>query len=64
MEPRIQYAQTSDGVGIAYWTLGDGMPVDGLNVGGQIPYAPGMDLQHLDDPVAACHQGLIPRQRD
>ena len=24
MEPRIQYAKTSDGVNIAYWTLGEG----------------------------------------
>ncbi len=27
MEPRIQYAKTEDGVSIAYWTLGEGMPV-------------------------------------
>ncbi len=27
MEPRIQYAQTKDGVSIAYWTMGDGMPL-------------------------------------
>src|SRR5688572_3386299 len=27
MDPRIQYAQTSDGVSIAYWTLGEGTPV-------------------------------------
>ena len=26
MEPRIQYAQTTDGVSIAFWTLGEGMP--------------------------------------
>src|SRR6266545_607765 len=26
MEPRIQYAKTSDGVNIAYWTMGEGMP--------------------------------------
>src|SRR2546427_10574649 len=26
MEPRIQYAKTSDGVSIAYWTLGKGAP--------------------------------------
>src|SRR3989337_1385650 len=24
MEPRIQYAKTSDGVSIAFWTLGEG----------------------------------------
>ncbi len=27
MEPRIQYAQTADGVSIAFWTLGQGIPV-------------------------------------
>ena len=27
MEPRIQYAQTKDGVNIAFWTLGEGMPL-------------------------------------
>jgi len=27
MEPRIQYAKTADGVSIAYWTLGEGMPL-------------------------------------
>jgi class 3 adenylate cyclase len=27
MEPRIQYAKTADGVNIAFWTLGEGMPV-------------------------------------
>ncbi len=27
MEPRIQYAKTKDGVNIAYWTLGEGMPL-------------------------------------
>src|SRR3990172_3683643 len=27
MEPRIQYAQTVDGVSIAFWTLGEGTPL-------------------------------------
>ena len=27
MEPRIQYAQTADGVSIAFWTLGEGRPL-------------------------------------
>ncbi len=27
MEPRIQYAKTSDGVSIAFWTMGEGMPL-------------------------------------
>ena len=26
MEPRIQYAKTADGVSIAFWTLGKGIP--------------------------------------
>src|SRR3972149_2255536 len=27
MEPRIQYAQTADGVSIAFWTIGEGKPL-------------------------------------
>lgn len=27
MEPRIQYAQTKDGVSIAFWVTGQGMPL-------------------------------------
>ena len=27
MEPRIQYAQTADGVSIAFWTLGEDTPL-------------------------------------
>ena len=27
MEPRIQYAQTTDGVSIAFWTMGEGTPL-------------------------------------
>ena len=27
MEPKIQYAKTSDGVSIAFWTLGEGVPL-------------------------------------
>ncbi len=30
MEPRIQYGQTADGVSIAFWTLGEGMPLVGM----------------------------------
>ncbi len=26
MEPRIQYAKTTDGVSIAFWTMGEGTP--------------------------------------
>src|SRR3990170_2003301 len=32
MEPRIQYATTADGVSIAFWTLGEGMPLVQMGV--------------------------------
>jgi len=38
MEPRIQYAQTADGVSIAFCTLGDGMP---------LVYLPGIPLTYI-----------------
>jgi class 3 adenylate cyclase len=30
MEPRIQYAQTKDGVSIAFWAMGEGTPLVGM----------------------------------
>jgi class 3 adenylate cyclase len=39
MEPRIQYAQTSDGVSIAFWTLGEGPP---------LVYMPTIPVSHLE----------------
>ncbi len=33
MEPRIQYAKTKDGVSIAFWTLGKGMPLVSMPLG-------------------------------
>jgi class 3 adenylate cyclase len=45
MEPRIQYAQTSDGVSIACWSIGEGLPVIG------VPPVPFTHLQmEWDDP--------------
>jgi class 3 adenylate cyclase len=38
MEPRIQYTQTEDGLSIAFYTLGDGMP---------LVYLPDMPLTHI-----------------
>jgi len=38
MEPRIQYAKTADGVSIAFYTLGDGMP---------LVYLPDIPLTHI-----------------
>jgi class 3 adenylate cyclase len=37
MEPRIQYAKTADGVSIAFWTLGEGMPL--VDMPGPIPWS-------------------------
>ena len=38
MEPRIHYAQSEDGVSIAYWTLGNGEP---------FVYSPVMPFSHI-----------------
>jgi len=38
MEPRIQYAKTKDGVSIAFWTLGEGMP---------LVYVPDIPFSHI-----------------
>ncbi len=38
MEPRIQYAQTKDGVNIAFWTMGEGKP---------LVYMPRMPWSHI-----------------
>ena len=43
MEPRIQYARTSDGVNIAFFTIGDGMPAIGV---------PPMPWTHLEAELA------------
>ncbi len=37
-EPRIQYAKTSDGVSIAFWTLGEGAP---------LVYVPRLPYSHI-----------------
>lgn len=39
MEPRIQYAKTSDGVSIAYWSMGEGLPF--------VHLPPGYPFTHL-----------------
>ena len=38
MEPRIQYVQTKDGVSIAFWTMGKGMP---------LVYMPDIPFSHM-----------------
>jgi hypothetical protein len=45
MEPRIQYAKTSDGVSIAYCVVGDGQPlVYASNAWGDIEVAGDIEL--------------------
>ena len=39
MEPRIQYAQTTDGLNIAFWTLGEGTPLV------EMPFSPFSHIQ-------------------
>ncbi|HEY7269726.1 MAG TPA: alpha/beta hydrolase, partial [Dehalococcoidia bacterium] len=39
MEPRVQYTRTSDGVSIAYWSIGEGDP---------IVFMPSMPLSHIE----------------
>lgn len=49
MEPRVHYAQSADGVSIAYWTLGNGEP---------FVYAPIMPFSHiqLEWGIPACRR--------
>jgi pimeloyl-ACP methyl ester carboxylesterase len=55
MEPRIQYAKTSDGVDIAYATAGDGPP---LLV---VPTAPLSHVQAIWETLAHIYQPLAER---
>ncbi len=48
MEPRIQYAQTSDGVSIAFWTLGEGMPL--------VHFPPGYSHIQLEWQLPECRR--------
>ena len=36
MEPRIQFAKTEDGVSIAYYVIGDGLPYVLVQMGDQL----------------------------
>ena len=59
MEPRIQYAKTSDGVDIAYWTMGEGpplvyvwsMPFSNVQIEWQIP-----EVRRLYERIGKKHQ--------
>jgi class 3 adenylate cyclase len=56
MEPRIQYAKTKDGVSIAFWTLGEGMPLVSM------PTPPWSHIQaEWQQPgYRALHEGVMP----
>jgi pimeloyl-ACP methyl ester carboxylesterase/DNA-binding CsgD family transcriptional regulator len=43
MEPRIQYAKTSDGMSIAFWTLGEGIPFVHMP---SAPFSPTLAVWH------------------
>ncbi len=38
MEPQVQYAKTNDGVNIAFWTIGEGVP---------LVVTPGLTFSHI-----------------
>jgi pimeloyl-ACP methyl ester carboxylesterase len=52
MEPRIQYAKTSDGVSIAYWALGEGAPLV------YMPIPPFSHIQ-LEWEIAECREWYL-----
>ena len=49
MEPRIRYAKTKDGVSIAFWTLGEGMP---------LVHIPSIPFSHVQLESHYSYQGL------
>ena len=60
MEPRIQYAKTKDGVSIAFWTLGEGMPLvhmpwEGLS---------GVQAEWQWPELQAYRDGMLPAVRE
>ncbi len=59
MEPRIQYAKTADGVSIAFWTLGEGVPIVHMTIGvfGHI------QLEWQYPPLRDWYEGLASRRR-
>src|SRR3972149_3860721 len=53
MEPRIQYAKTKDGVSIAFWTLGEGMPLVHMP---STPYNPTLRVWHTPEGRRWCER--------
>ena len=54
--PPIQYARTSDGADIAYWTMGDGPPLLQLTIQPVIPWR----AWHSLEEVRACFRTHSP----
>ncbi len=62
MEPRIQYAKTTDGVNIAYAVLGSGPPMVGAsNVWGSLHLTQAPVTARL--PIRSVVDGLVARAR-
>ena len=59
MEPRIQYAQTADGVSIAFWTLGEGMPLVHMPA---IPWSH-IQLEWQDPEGRRCYERLVEKRK-
>ncbi len=59
MEPRIQYAQTKDGVSIAFWTLGEGTPLVHMP---PLPWSH-VQLEWQDPDYRRWYEGLASNRR-
>jgi len=59
MEPRIQYAKTKDGVSIAFWTLGEGMPLVWMS---SVPFN-NIQLEWQLPSSRLLHEGLAQKRR-
>jgi len=58
-EPRIQYAKTADGVSIAFWTLGEGMPLVWMS---QAPFS-NIQLEWQSPTERLLYEGLAQKRR-
>jgi class 3 adenylate cyclase len=59
MEPHIQYAKTADGVSIAFWTLGEGMPLVWMS---SVPFN-NIQLEWQLPGSRLLHEGLAQKRR-
>lgn len=60
MEPSIQYAKTTDGVSIAYYTLGEGMPP--LLYGGPAPFSH-IELEWQNPVLRALYEHIVQKRK-